>query len=50
MKNCEIVILDDDGRRLPANEIGDVYCRNMGGPDFTYHLDDEKEITPRQRA
>ena len=42
MKNCEIVILDDDGRRLPANEIGDVYCRNMGGPDFTYHLDDEK--------
>ena len=42
MKNCEIVILDDEGRRLPANEIGDVYCRNMGGPDFTYHLDDEK--------
>ena len=36
------MILDDDGKRLPANEIGDVYCRNMGGPDFTYHLDDEK--------
>ena len=46
MANCEIVILDDDGNRLGAHEIGDVYCRNLGGPDFTYHLDDAK----RQKA
>ena len=46
MANCEIIILDDDGKRVDAHEIGDVYCRNMGGPDFTYHLDDAK----RQKA
>ncbi len=42
MQGCEIIILDDDGKRLGAHEIGEVYCRNMKGPDFTYHKDDEK--------
>ena len=42
MTNCEIVILDDDGKKLGPHEIGDVFCRNLGGPDFTYHLDDQK--------
>jgi len=33
----EIRIYGDDGRRLGPGEIGDVYLRMHGSPDFTYH-------------
>ena len=33
----EIRIHGDDGRRLGPGEIGDVYLRMHGSPDFTYH-------------
>ena len=31
-----VKILDDDGRALPAGEIGLIYCRQPAYPDFTY--------------
>jgi long-chain acyl-CoA synthetase len=32
----EIAIVDDEGGRLPAGEVGEVQSRNPGYPDFTY--------------
>jgi len=37
-----VKIFDEAGRELPAGEIGEVYLRNFGWPDFTYHNMDEK--------
>jgi long-chain acyl-CoA synthetase len=37
-----IEIVGDDGRVLPANEVGTVYMRNLIGGDFTYHGAPEK--------
>jgi long-chain acyl-CoA synthetase len=37
----EVVILDDDGNELPANEIGTVYMAMSSG-DFEYYKDKEK--------
>lgn len=36
LKNCVVKILDDDGRELPPNKEGEVFCRNYNLPDFTY--------------
>jgi bile acid-coenzyme A ligase len=33
----KLVILDTDGKVLPAGEIGDIYCLPPGGPGSTYH-------------
>ncbi|MBO6563703.1 MAG: AMP-binding protein [Pseudomonadales bacterium] len=33
---CEMIIVDEDGQRLPANEIGEVYMRPKTGPGSTY--------------
>src|SRR3546814_5652304 len=34
--NCSIRILDDDGRELPAGQIGEVFLRPDAGPGNTY--------------
>tara|TARA_R110002020_G_scaffold95357_50_gene228919 strand:+ start:11938 stop:13428 length:1491 start_codon:yes stop_codon:yes gene_type:complete len=31
-----VKIFDDDGNELPAGEVGEIYCRHPGYPDFTY--------------
>ena len=33
----EVRIYDESGRRLPPHEVGDVYLKMHGSPDFTYH-------------
>jgi len=37
---AEIVILGDDGLVLPTGEVGEIYMRHSGVPDFTYHGQD----------
>ncbi|HZD24729.1 MAG TPA: acyl-CoA synthetase [Alphaproteobacteria bacterium] len=39
---AEVKILDHEGNELPAGEIGEVYMRIHGWPDFTYNNMDEK--------
>ena len=39
---AEIRVLGDDGRILPQGEIGEIYSRIAGYPDFTYHNNPEK--------
>jgi len=38
----EILIVDDDGRELPAGEVGTIYFRNRLGGDVSYHNDPAK--------
>ena len=40
--NAEVAIYDEAGNVLPAGEIGEVYMRNHGFPDFTYNNADDK--------
>jgi long-chain acyl-CoA synthetase len=39
---AELRFLDDDGNILPQGEIGEIYSRISGNPDFTYHNKPEK--------
>jgi len=39
---AELRFVGDDGRILPQGEIGEVYSRILGNPDFTYHNRPEK--------
>jgi len=39
---AEVRFLGDDGRILPQGEIGEIYTRIAGNPDFTYHNKPEK--------
>ncbi|RYF31978.1 MAG: long-chain fatty acid--CoA ligase [Comamonadaceae bacterium] len=32
----EMVIVDHDGKPVPAGDVGEIYCRNATYPDFTY--------------
>ena len=38
----QVVVLDDDGERMPAGEVGTVYLRAAEGARFRYHGDEEK--------
>lgn len=38
----DLRILDDNGKELPRGEVGEVYMRLMGWPDFTYNKAPEK--------
>ena len=37
MAGAELRILDDGGNMLPAGEVGEIFTRFAGLPDFTYH-------------
>jgi long-chain acyl-CoA synthetase len=39
---AELRFVGDDGRILPQGEIGEIYSRIAGNPDFTYHNKPEK--------
>jgi long-chain acyl-CoA synthetase len=39
---AELRFLGEDGRILPQGEIGEIYSRIAGNPDFTYHNKPEK--------
>jgi long-chain acyl-CoA synthetase len=39
---AELRFIGDDGQELPAGQIGEIYSRNAGAPDFTYHNKAEK--------
>ena len=40
----EVRVYDAAGRRLPAGEVGDLYMRMHGTPDFTYHGNHEARL------
>jgi long-chain acyl-CoA synthetase len=42
MPTCEVLILDDEGSQLGANEVGQIYLRSLMGTDFEYHNAPEK--------
>ena len=39
---AELRFIGEDGRMLPQGEIGEIYSRIAGNPDFTYHNKPEK--------
>ncbi len=39
---AELRFIGEDGRALPQGEIGEIYSRIAGNPDFTYHNKSEK--------
>ena len=39
---AELRFIGDDGKELPQGEIGEIYSRMAGNPDFTYHNKPEK--------
>ncbi len=39
---AELRFISDDGKELPQGEIGEIYSRIAGNPDFTYHNKPEK--------
>jgi len=41
---AELRFIGDDGRVLPQGEIGEIYSRIIGSPDFTYHNRAEKRV------
>ena len=41
-RGAELRFIGDDGRLLPQGEIGEIYSRIAGNPDFTYHNKPEK--------
>lgn len=38
----EVQVISDTGERLPANQVGTLYFRDMSGRGIVYHNDDEK--------
>ncbi len=42
LDSMEVIVVDDDGQRLGANQPGTLYLRNKMGTDFEYHGDPEK--------
>jgi long-chain acyl-CoA synthetase len=44
VEGAELRILDDEGRILPAGEVGEIFTRMPGLPDFTYHNKPEERV------
>ena len=42
LPNFEVLVVDDEGRPVPAGEEGALYFRNLMGADFVYHNDADK--------
>src|SRR5665213_2287949 len=42
LDGVELRFLGDNGALLPQGEIGEIYSRTLGSPDFTYHNKPEK--------
>ncbi len=42
LPTTELLIVDDDGERLGADQVGQIYIRNLLGADFEYLGDQEK--------
>jgi long-chain acyl-CoA synthetase len=45
---AELRFIGDNGRSLPQGEIGEIYSRIAGNPDFTYHNKPEKRAEIEQ--
>ncbi|MGX7744331.1 acyl-CoA synthetase [Rhodopseudomonas parapalustris] len=41
-QGAELKFIDDDGNEVPQGEIGEIFSRIAGNPDFTYHNKPEK--------
>jgi len=44
LDGAELRFLDEGGNVLPPGKIGEIYSRNAGSPDFSYHNKPEKRI------
>ena len=42
LEGCEVKIVGDDGRELGTGHVGEIFVRNFGVSDFTYHGQDAK--------
>lgn len=42
LDSVEVIVVDDEGRRLPQGTEGTLYFRNKMGTDFSYHNDEDK--------
>lgn len=42
LDNVEVIVVDDEGNRVPQGREGTLYFRNKMGTDFSYHNDEEK--------
>ncbi|MFM8855705.1 MAG: AMP-binding protein [Actinomycetota bacterium] len=42
LESVEVIVVDDNGDRVPQGAEGTLYFRNKMGTDFSYHNDDEK--------
>lgn len=50
LPDAEVAIFGEDGKELPAGEIGEIYARNRAIADFTYSGDPEKRSEVDRRG
>jgi long-chain acyl-CoA synthetase len=44
LPDCDVRVIDENGRDLPRGEIGEVVAKALGIADFTYHGDHQKRL------